>query len=202
MTGNLEGAASRVAGAALALLFAQLGGTMRTFLCLSAVVTLLDGCAKKSDDPRIELTDAGFSLHLPLPMQRALDSLAPGFGAVRATSFRSDVSQSAAAMGAAGMPAAFAAVGDFDHDGRMDVVVEGTAPGDPALRVIAIMSGAKPIAVEVTRFPVFDADAVGVYLSLPPAGVAGAFEVVDYPDSTVLYQYADGGLKASTISRE
>ncbi len=174
---------------------------MRTFLCLSALVTLLAGCARKVDDPRIELTDVGFSLHLPPGMQQALDSLVPGFRAVRATSFRSDVSQAAAAMGAGGMPAAFAAIGDFNHDGRIDVVVEGTAPGDSALRVIAIMNGAKPIAVEVTRFPVFDADAVGVYLSIPPAGVAGAFEVVDYPDSTVLYQFADGGLKGRTIGK-
>jgi hypothetical protein len=194
-------ATSTVVGAALALLLAQLGGKMRTFLCLSALVTLLGGCAKKVDDPGIALTDVGFSLHLPLPMQQALDSLVPGFRAVRATSFRSDVSQAAAAMGAGGMPAAFAAIGDFNHDGRIDVVVEGTAPGDSSLRVIAIMNGAKPIAVEVTRFLVFDADAVGVYLALPPAGVAGAFELVDYPDSTVLYQYADGDFTGSKIDR-
>jgi hypothetical protein len=186
-------------GAALALLFAQLGGKMRTFLYLSALATLLGGCTRKVDDPRLELTDVGFSLHLPLPMQHALDSLVPGFRAVRATSFRSDVSQAAAAMGTTVMPAAFAAIGDFNHDARIDAVVEGTAPDDSALRVIAIMNGAKPIAVEVTRFPVFDADAVGIYLSVPPAGVTGAFEVVDYPDSTVLYQYANGDFKGSNI---
>jgi hypothetical protein len=187
---------------ALALLFAHLGGKMRTLLCLAGLGTLLCGCAKKAvDDPRIELTDVGFSLHLPPPMQQALDSLVPGFRAVRATSFRSDVSQAAAAMGAAGLPAAFAAIGDFNHDGRIDVVVEGTAPGDSALRVIAIINGAKPIAVAVTRLPVFDADAVGSYLSLPPAGVSGAFELVDYPDSTVLYQYEDGDFKGNKIDK-
>ncbi|MEO7083377.1 MAG: hypothetical protein ABI442_05985 [Gemmatimonadaceae bacterium] len=174
---------------------------MRTLLCLSALVTVLGGCAKKVDDPRIEFSDVGFSLHLPPPMQQALDSLVPGFRIVHATSFRSDVSQAAAAMGAVGMPAAFAAIGDFNHDGRIDVVVEGTAPGDSALRVVAIMNGPKPIAIDVTRFPVFDADAVGIYLSIPPTGVAGAFEVVDYPDSTVLYQYADGALKGSNIKQ-
>lgn len=174
---------------------------MKIFLCLATLGTLVGGCAKKVDDPRIELTDVGFSLHLPPPMQQALDALVPGFRAVRATSFRSDVSQAAAATGAAGLPAAFAAIADFNHDARPDVVVEGTAPGDSALRVIAIMNGAKPVAIEVTRFPVFDADAVGIYLSVPPAGVAGAFELVDYPDSTVVYQYADGDFTGSKIDK-
>ncbi|MFL5561152.1 MAG: hypothetical protein ACJ79K_06740 [Gemmatimonadaceae bacterium] len=148
-------------------------------------------CRAKADNPRVELSDVGFTLHLPPPMQQALDSLAPGFRAVRATSFRSDVSQAAAA-GSAGMPAAFAAVGDYDRDGTVDAVIEGTSPGDTALRVIAIRNGAHPIAIEVARFPVYDADAVGVYLTNPPAGTAGAFEVVNYPDSTLVFEFKDG----------
>jgi len=163
--------------------------------CLTALAVMsavgLAACGAKVDDPRVELTDVGFALHLPPPMQQALDSIAPGFRAVRATSFRSDVSQAAAA-GSSGMPAAFAAVGDYDHDGTVDAVVEGTAPGDSALRVIAIRNGAHPTAVEVTRFPVYDADAVGVYLVNPPDGTTGAFEVVDYPDSTLVYEFRDG----------
>jgi hypothetical protein len=167
-------------------------------VCVVAI--LLGGCAKeKVDEPRVELTDVGFTLHLPPAMQQALDSLAPGFRAVRASSFRSDVSQAAAAMGTGGMPAAFAAVGDYDHDGTSDAVVEGTTPGDSALRVIAITNGTKPAAVEITRFLVYDADAVGVYLSNPPAGVAGAFEVVTYPDSSVLYRYEGGGFLGRSI---
>ena len=163
-----------------------------------ASVVGLGACSTKADDPRVELTDIGFTLHLPAPMQQALDSIAPGFRAVRATSFRSDVSQAAAA-GSSGMPAAFAAVGDFDRDGSVDAVIEGTAPGDSALRVIAIRNGAHPTAVEVTRFPIYDADAVGVYLSNPPTGAAGAFEVVDYPDSTLVYEFKDGAFSGRNI---
>ena len=143
-------------------------------------------------DPKIELTDVGFALHLPPPMQQALDAFAPGFRAIRATSFRSDVSQAAAAAGSDAMPAAFAAIGDYDRDGTIDAVVEGTSPGDSALRVIAIRNGAHPAAVEVTRFEVYDADAVCVYLVNPPKGTPGAFEVVNYPDSTLTFDFKDG----------
>ena len=173
---------------------------MKTFLRSFALLILLGACAKKEvDDPRVELTDVGFTLHLPPAMQQALDSLAPGFHTVRTTSFRSDVTQAAAAMGSGGMPAAFTAVGDFTHDGTIDAVVEGTTPSDSALQVIAIINGAKPTAVVITRFLVYDADAVGVYLSNPPAGVAGAFEVVAYPDSSILYQYRNGGFQGHNI---
>ena len=157
------------------------------------LTSILAACATKTvDNPRIELTDVGFTLHLPPAMQQALDSLAPGFRAVRSASFRSDVSQAAAADGGGGLPAAFAAVGDFDHDGLTDAVVEGSAPSEAGLRVIAIMNGATPTAEEVTRFPVYDADAVGIYVVNPPKGAPGAFEVVAYPDSTLLFKYANG----------
>ncbi len=173
---------------------------MKPSACVVTLLVLLGGCATKTaDNPRLELSDVGFALHLPPAMQQALDSLAPGFHAVRASSFRSDVSQAAAANGGAGLPAAFAAVGDFDHDGNIDAVVEGTSPSDSALRVIAIFNRATPAAMEVTRFPVYDADAVGIYLSTPPAGVTGAFEVVAYPDSTLLYRYSQGGLQGSKL---
>lgn len=62
---------------------------------------LLCGCTKEPPDvPRVEMTDIGFALHLPLPMKQALDSIAPGFRIVRASSFRSDVAQAAGASGA------------------------------------------------------------------------------------------------------
>jgi hypothetical protein len=97
------------------------------------------------------------------------------------------------------MAAAFASIGDYDHDGTVDAVVEGTARGDSALRVIAIMNGAKPAAIDITSFLVYDADAVGVYLTNAPAGGAGAFEVVAYPDSTILYEYRDGGFTGKVV---
>lgn len=173
---------------------------MKRCLFAFALSIFLGGCADKQvDGPRIELTDVGFTLHLPPAMQQALDSAAPGFRAVRASSFRSDVSQAAAATGSGGMPAAFAAVGDFDQDGTIDAVVEGTVAADSALHVMAIVNGPTPIAVEITRFAVYDADAVGVYVTTPPAGVAGAFEVVAYPDSSVLYQYRDGGFQGRHV---
>jgi hypothetical protein len=174
---------------------------MKTSARCFALMVLLAACAKHVDDPRVELTDVGFVLHLPQAMQQALEALAPGFRAVRTTSFRSDVSQAAAALGSPGMTAAFAALGDFDHDGTIDAVVEGTVPGDSALRVIAILNGAKPVAVDVTRFLAYDADAVGVYLATVPAGVAGAFEVVDYPDSTAIYTYTGGGFRGRTVDK-
>ena len=163
-----------------------------------ALLALAAGCTSQSDSPRIALTDVGFALHLPAPMQQALDSLAPGFHTVRTTAFRSDVGQAAAA-GAGSMQALFATIGDLDGDGKPDAVVEGTEPGDSALHVIAIMNGAKPVALDVARFPSWDADAVGIYLAPPPAGRTGAFEVVDYPDASTLYQYKDGAFTAATI---
>ena len=173
---------------------------MKSMVRVLVLAVLLGGCATKTaDNPRIELSDVGFALHLPPAMQQALDSLAPGFRAVRASSFRSDVSQAAAASGGAGLPAGFAAVGDFDHDGSTDAVVEGTAASDGALRVIAILNRASPVAMEVTQFPVYDADAVGIYVSTPPAGVTGAFEVVAYPDSTLLYEYSPDGFHGHNL---
>lgn len=164
---------------------------MKQFSLSFALLFALGGCATKTDDPVIQLTDVGFALHLPPAMQQALDSVAPGFRAVRTTSYRSDVSQAAAA-GSGGMPALFAAIGDFDRDGTTDAVVEGTTPGDSALRVFVVLNGAKPAAVEVARFPTYDADAVGTYLTGPTGGRSGAFEVVSYPDSSMSFQYKDG----------
>ena len=173
--------------------------TLRTDSLALAALVLLGACLKAADDPRVELTDAGFALHLPPAMQLALDSIAPGFRAIRSSSFRSDVAQAAAATSTNGMAAAFASTGDYDHDGTIDAVIEGTARGDSALRVIAIMNGAKPTAIDITTFPVYDADAVGVYLTNAPAAKAGAFEVVAYPDSTILYEYRDGGFTGKAV---
>jgi hypothetical protein len=172
---------------------------MKSFLPACTALLLLTACSKTVDNPRVELTDVGFALHLPPAMQQALDSAAPGFRTIRTTSFRSDVAQAAASTGTGGMAAAFASVGDYDHDGTIDAVVEGTARGDSALRVIAILNGATPAAIDITSFPVYDADAVGVYLTNPPAGVAGAFEVVDYPDSTLVYEYRNGTFSGRTV---
>jgi hypothetical protein len=160
------------------------------------IVVGVSACSKTADAPRIELTDVGFTLHLPSAMQHALDLADPGFRTVRATSYRSDVSQAAAASGT---PALFATIGDFNHDGANDVAVEGTASGETALQVLAVLSGTAPEVVQVTRFPVYDADAVGIYLTAAPAGTNGGFEVVDYPDSSVVYHYADGGFQGAKI---
>jgi hypothetical protein len=172
---------------------------MKASLRSLSLLVLVAACGKTADDPRVELTDVGFTLHLPPAMQQALDSLAPGFRTIRTTSFRSDVAQAAAATGTNGMAAAFATTGDYDHDGSVDAVVEGTARGDSALRVIAIMNGAKPVAIDIASFPVYDADAVGVYLTNAPATGAGAFEVVAYPDSTIRYEYRDGGFSGKVV---
>lgn len=178
---------------------------VRALILVSLTAPLIGfaACAKQPDPPSIQLSDVGFTLHLPAPMQQALDAAAPGFRPVNATSFRSDVAQAAAqsAMASGGMPAAFAAIGDFNHDGATDAVVEGTTPGDAALQVIAILNGAHPKAVAVTRFDSYDADAVGIYLSAPPAGTTGAFAIVAYPDSTVLYQFANGGFEGRNVGK-
>ena len=174
--------------------------TIRLTQCMIGVVVLLGACAKEAPDaPRVELTDVGIALHLPAPMQHALDSLAPGFRIVNASSFRSDIAQAASAGGGSALPAAFAAIGDFNHDGTIDAVVEGASPGSSALRVIAILNGVHPSAVEVTHFAEYDADAVGIYLSALPAGTDGAFDIVAYPDSTVRYRWTDGALKGTNI---
>ena len=161
---------------------------------------LFGGCTKQAPDaPRVELTDVGIALHLPAPMQHALDSLAPGFRIVNASSFRSDIAQASSAGSGGALPAAFAAIGDFDHDGTIDAVVEGASPGSSALQVIAILNGVHPSAVEVMRFAEYDADAVGIYLSALPKGTDGAFDVVAYPDSTLRYRWADGSLQGTSI---
>lgn len=162
------------------------------------LVVALGACSKQPDQPRIELTDAGFALHLPPAMQQALDSAAPGFRTVRTATYRSDVSQ-AAAQSAGGVPALIATIGDFNHDGRQDVAVEGTIPADTALQVFGILAGTPPQVVAVTRFPVYDADAVGIYLTAVPAGERGAFELVDYPDSSIIYRYDNGAFEGTKI---
>jgi hypothetical protein len=172
----------------------------RATLCAIAATVSLAACAgKKVDDPRVELTDVGYALHLPPAMQAALNADAPGFHAVMQASYRSDVPQAAAAA-TGHLEPLFAAVGDFDADGTVDAVVEGSVPSDSALHVIAIMNGAHPRAVDVTRFESYDADAVGVYLTRPPAGQAGAFEVVNYPDETTMYRYQGDGFIGTKVS--
>jgi hypothetical protein len=172
---------------------------MKPLSCFVALWVGVAACAaKKSDAPTVQLTDVGFVLHLPAPMQQALDAAAPGFQVVRTSSFRSDVSQAAVA-GGGGLPALSAAIGDFNHDGTVDAVVEGATPGNAALHVIVILNGAKPTAMEVAQFASYDADAVGVYLTAPTGGRVGAFEVVAYPDSSMLYQYVNDGFQASKI---
>lgn len=164
---------------------------MRAFLRSSALLVLLAACSRKPDDPRVEFINIGFKVSLPPGMQQALDSLAPGFKYIAINSFRSDISQYAAEAGG-GMQPLFATITDLDGDGALDAVVEGTSAGDVALRVIAIMNGPKPTAMEIQRFPVYDADAVGIYLSRPKGSRLGAFEVVNYPDSSTAFQYKAG----------
>ena len=160
----------------------------RAVMLLSAVVA----CGGATvDNPSVQLGAGGFTLHLPPPMQQALDAQAPGFRTVSTASFRSDVSQAAAESGG-GLQALFALVNDFDGDGTQDAVVEGSTTGDSSLVVIAILNGSKPRALEVTRFQTYDADAVGIYLSKPAAGKSGAFAVVNYPDATTTYAFRDG----------
>ena len=89
-----------------------------------------------------------------------------------------------------GMQPLFAVVADIDGDGTLDAVMEGNSPGDSALRVIAVFNGAKPKAMEISRIPLYDADAVGIYLSRPRGSRPGTFMLVDYPDSSTEYRYA------------
>jgi hypothetical protein len=163
---------------------------MRTIVALGLVTTLAACGTPEADNPRLEIGAGGFTLHLPPAMQESLNTLAPGFQQVRSASFRSDIAQ-AAAEGGGALQALFAVVGDFDGDGSIDAAIEGSAAGDTSLVVIAILNkGAKPVATEVTRFPTYDADAVGIYLAKPKG--AAAFQVVNYPDATSTYVYRGG----------
>ena len=156
----------------------------------SLAVALVACAGAKPDNPRVEIGAAGFTLHLPTAMQQALDAQAPGLRTVPSASFRSDVAQAAAEDGM--VQPLFAVVGDFDGDGTQDAVVEGSVPGDASLIVIAVLNKPKPVAIEVTRFATYDADAVGVYLSKPTKGKSGAFEVVNYPDASTVYVFRNG----------
>ena len=160
---------------------------LRSFVALLAAAALSACTARKPDQPSIQLSDIGFTLHLPAPMQAALNAYAPGFHAITTDKFRSDIAQRAAETGQ--LPAMFAAVGDFDRDGNSDAIVEGTTPDDPALQVIAVLNGPHPKAMTVTEFPSYDADAVGIFV----AGLSGGrFEIANVPDSTVVYRWAGG----------
>ena len=173
---------------------------MKKTLPLFALVPalLLAACSHKPSDPRVEFATIGFTLKLPDGMQQALEAAMPGFHRITPDKFRSDVAQQSA-LGSGRIEPLFATLGDFDGDGTKDVIVEGTVPGDRGLHVVAIMNGAKPRAFQVTAYPVFDADAVGTYLSAAPNGQKHAFEVVNYPDASYLYTYKAGGFVGSKI---
>lgn len=136
---------------------------------------------------------------MPGGMQRALDSLAPGFRTVRVNKFRSESAQYAAEASGSMQPL-FAVVADIDGDGTLDAVMEGNSPGDSALRVIADFNGAKSRAEVITRIPLYDADAVGIYLSRPRGSVPGTFLLVDYPDSSTEYKYMKEMLLGTKIA--
>ena len=167
-------------------------------LGVAAMAIAAAACKGKPADPKLAFINIGFSLQLPPAMQQALDSLAPGFRPVIVGKFRSDIAQYAAEA-AGGMQPLFATVADFDGDGTLDAVIEGNIPGDTALRVFAIMNGAKPHALEVERVPQYDADAVGLYLSRPTGSKPGTFQLVDYPDSSTVYTYKGGRFTGTRI---
>jgi hypothetical protein len=164
-----------------------------------APALLLTACSHKPSDPGVEFSTIGFTLQLPDAMQHALDAAMPGFHRITPDKFRSDVAQQSA-LGSGRIEPLFATLGDFDGDGTKDVIVEGTVPGDRGLHVVAIMNGAQPRAFQVTAYPVFDADAVGTYLSAAPHGQTNAFEVVNYPDASYLYTYKAGRFVGSKIA--
>ena len=162
-----------------------------TVFASTAIALAASACTRKPEDPQLTFINIGFTLKLPPTMQRALDSLGPGFRPVMVGKCRSDIAQYAAEAGG-GMQALFATIADFDGDGTLDAVVEGNSPGDSALSVIAIMNGATPLAMPVARIEQYDADAVGLYLSRPKGIAPRSFELVDYPDSSTVYTYVRG----------
>ena len=171
---------------------------MKSVLLTIALGGSLAACSHGPPPPQLDFATVGYVLTLPDGMQKALDATAPGFRHVLPNVFRSDVSQGAI-LTSGTMQALFAITGDFDGDGSMDLIVEGSEPSDSALHVIAIMNGAKPHAFEVMSVPVYDADAVGVYITKPTGGRTGAFEVINYPDASTLYTYKSGGFVGTKI---
>ncbi|MDE3151792.1 MAG: hypothetical protein KGL93_06045 [Gemmatimonadota bacterium] len=171
---------------------------MRRTLAPLLAAAALAACAAKPPDPSVQFSVVGFSLQLPDGMQQALNAAMPGFRMVTPDKFRSDVSQQSA-LGSGKIDPLFATIGDFNGDGSKDVIVEGAVPGDSALHVVAIMNGKTPHAFEVTSFPVYDADAVGVYLTEAPGGRKNAFEVVNYPDASYVYTYSNGAFTGAKI---
>ncbi len=171
---------------------------MKNLTVMLVFTGALAACSSKPADPAAQFSVAGFSLQLPSGMQQALDAAMPGFRTITPDKFRSDVAQQSA-LGSGKIDPLFATIGDFDGDGTKDVIVEGTVPGDSALHVVAIMNGVTPRAFPVTSIPVFDGDAVGVYLTEAPAGRTGAFELVNYPDATMLYTYRAGAFVGTQL---
>lgn len=171
---------------------------MKKIPFIAVLVPALAACNVKPADPTVQFSTVGFSLQLPTAMQQALDAAEPGFRMVTPDKFRSDVSQQSA-LGSGRIDPLFATLNDFDGDGTKDAIVEGNVPGDSALHVVAIMNGKKPRAFEVTTYPVYDGDAVGVYLTEAPAGRKGAFELVNYPDASYVFTYKNGAFTSEKI---
>jgi hypothetical protein len=169
-----------------------------TLLAVAWFSIAMTACKAKPEDPHLTFINVGFTLKLPEGMQHALDSVAPGFRPVILGKFRSDIAQYAAEAGG-GMQPLFAVIVDLDGDGTLDAVMEGNMPRDSALRVVAILNGARPRAMFVERITQYDADAIGIYLSRPKSAKPGTFELVDYPDSTTVYRYASGRLLGTKV---
>jgi hypothetical protein len=53
--------------------------------------------------------------------------------------------------------------------------------------------------MNIARYPAYDAEAVGLYLSVPSGSKKGTFQVVNYPDSSTAYQYKGGHFVGTRI---
>lgn len=154
--------------------------------------------------PRIVRVGAGFVLHLPRAMDSALRALSPDFRPLRRGQFSRDLLDYAATSEPDA--ALFAALGDFDGDGRLDVAMEGDiglvailnrGAGASAMCVSGCAggsgegSGQRDTYIRVQPRGVFtmrDEDGAAVSITLATDGIHEIY----FEKAAVLYRYERG----------
>ena len=155
-------------------------------------------------EPQLVLHGTEYRLHLPPPMAAAL-AREGSFEVPRAEDYNANLRKYASDVGP--RQALFAVVGDFDGDGRDDVVVHARKRGRPdsAQVFMAILNqSAEPRLIEVERYPLYSGP-LGEYLTYqkpetirsghekqPLALTTDAFQIVFFEKAAALHYYRDG----------